>query len=127
LSYAKLVKYADQELLPAETALRGEMDSSDATFSSPAVKKALQSADFLVILVVTLPGFGRGVAGQGHADPTVLAQRLFSRAAAHWAIVSDGATNRQLFDHAGVFTAVARRRLGMAGHNMRGYDGELYT
>jgi hypothetical protein len=126
LSHAKLVKYVDKELLPAESSLRREMDSPDATFSTPAVRKALQGADFLVMLVVTLPGFGRGVSGQGHADATDLAQRLLSKASAHWAILSDGATSRHLFDHTGVFTTVARRRLGMTGHNIRGCGGELY-
>jgi hypothetical protein len=122
LPYNRLVEFIDKQLLPAQGALREELHATDAAFFSADVKQKLQKCDFVVLLVVALPGFKRGVACKGRKAQKTLAETLFSKAVAHWAVVADGAVNRCLYDHTGAFSAVARRRLGLepASNGTRG-------
>jgi hypothetical protein len=113
LNFSQLTDSADKVLLPAEAALRSDIHAPDANFSSSAARKALVESDYLVLLVVALPGFGRGVVGRGHTNPAQLWEDLLATAVPHWAVVADGALDRRLFDHTGVFSAVARRRVGL--------------
>ena len=112
LPFKRFVDFADTQLLPAEAVFRRELHLPDATFYSAATREALRGSDYLVLLVVALPGFGRGVVGS-HSHPDDLWKKLASTAVAHWAVLADGERDRPLYDHTGVFSAVARRRIGL--------------